>query len=112
MGRCGLNTHIERDEMLANFCRANNMMITNTLFQQPPRRTYTGKSPGDQYRNQIDYILVDKAWQSTVPNAHSRPRTDGDTDHILLTANMRLKTFKLEFVSLCIYLQIDGYLHS
>ena len=41
VGRYGLGTQNERGEMLANFCKAKNMMITNTLFQQPPRRRYT-----------------------------------------------------------------------
>ena len=44
-------------QRLTEFCQENVLVTANTLFQQPKRRLYTWTSPGDQYQNQIDYIL-------------------------------------------------------
>ena len=79
--------------MLASFCKANNLSITNTHFQHHPRRRYTWISPGDRARNQIDYIMIDKDWMSSITNARTRPGVDCDGDHILVTANLRMKVY-------------------
>ena len=93
IGPYGLGERNDRGDTLASFCRANDMIITNTLFNHPHRRRYTWISPGDQYRNQIDYIMVDKAWKSTVLDSKTRPGADCNTDHILVTAKLRLKAY-------------------
>ena len=36
------------------------------LFQQHKRRLYTCTSPDGQYRNQIDYILCNRKWRSSI----------------------------------------------
>ena len=96
IGPYGLGTRNDRGDMLAAFCQANSLTITNTYFKHPKRRRYTWKSPGDRYRNQIDYILIDTKWKTSVTNARTRPGVDCDSDHILVTANLRLKAFKKE----------------
>ena len=96
IGPYGLGIRNERGDMLATFCQANNLTITNTLFNHPPRRRYTWISPGDRYRNQIEYIMIDSAWKTSVTNARTRPGVDCETDHILVTANLRLKVYKTE----------------
>ena len=48
--------------------------------------------------NQIDYIAIDKRWFSTVSSmldAKSYPGADGDSDHNLVIAKMRLKALKI-----------------
>ena len=94
IGPYGLGERNDRGDMLATFCQANELCVTNTLFKQPKRRRYTWVSPGDRTRNQIDFILIDNAWKSTVLNSKTRPGVDCDTDHILVTANLRLKAYR------------------
>ena len=94
IGPFGLGSRNGRGDMLATFCQANGLIITNTLFKQPNRRKYTWISPGDRFRNQIDYIMIDNAWRSSVMNARTRPGVDCDTDHILLTAGLRIKAHR------------------
>ena len=76
---------------MAEFCHSNNFVISNTLFDHHKRNLYTWITPGDKYRNQIDYIMVKKRWKSSITNCKTYPGADCDTDHILLLAKMRVK---------------------
>lgn len=56
----------DRGQYLVDFCLTYDLVISNTFFQHHPRRTYTWISPGDSTRNQIDYIMIDRRWESTI----------------------------------------------
>ena len=60
VGNYGLGKRNERGDRLIQFCSEANLSIMNTFLQQPERRLYTWKSPGDVKRNQIDYIMIRK----------------------------------------------------
>ena len=73
------------------------MVATNTCFQQPKRRRYTWKSPGDRYRNQLDYILTRTRYRNSVNNSLSYPGADIGSDHnlvIMTVDDIRLKKIK------------------
>ena len=57
-GRFGLGVQNEAGQRLTEFCQENKLVIANTLFQHHKRRLYTWTSPDGQYRNQIDYVLL------------------------------------------------------
>ena len=80
----GLGERNESGGKLVEFCHANNFVITNTLFDHHKRNLYTWISPGDKYRNQIDYIMVKKRWKSSITNCKTYPGADYDTDHSCL----------------------------
>ena len=48
-GKFGLTVQNEAGQRLIEFCQANALVITNTLFQQHKRRLYTWPSPDGQY---------------------------------------------------------------
>ena len=73
------------------FCQENTLVITNTLFQQHKRRLYTWTSPDGQHQNQIDYILCNQRWRSSIQSAETRLGADCGSDHELLIAKFRLK---------------------
>ena len=77
------------------FCKRNRMTITNTWFKHEKRRRYTRKSPGDYARYQLDYILVKTRYRNSVPNAHTLPGADADTDHNLSVVKFRIALKKL-----------------
>ena len=77
------------------FCQENSLVIAKTLFQQHKRRLYTWISPDDQYWNQIDYILCNRRWRSSVQSAKTRPGANCGSDHELLIAKFRLKLKKV-----------------
>jgi hypothetical protein len=91
IGIHGLGIRNERGDRLEEFCLTNNMVIGNTLFEHHPRRLWTWKSPGDGTRNQIDFIMVDRRWKSSMQNVRTRPGADCGSDHQLLVARFKLK---------------------
>lgn len=91
VGKYGLGARNERGEMFLDFCLNNNLTITNTYFKHHKRRLYTWKSPGDRYRNQIDYITVANRWKSSITNARTFPGADCGSDHQLLVADLQVR---------------------
>ena len=82
--------------MATKFFQWNELVITNTLLQLHQRRLYTWPSPDGQYQNEIDYILCNKTWRSSIQSAKIRPGADCCSDHELLIAKFRLKLKKVE----------------
>src|SRR6218665_1032010 len=56
---------------------------------------YTWTSPDGKHRNQIDYILINKRWKSTIGDVRTKPGADCGTDHELLVATLKMKLKKL-----------------
>ena len=91
IGIYGIGTRNERGNRLEEFCQANDLVIENTTFKQPPRRLYTWVSPGDRTRNQIDYIMVKRRWRSLLLGVKTRPSADCGSDHQLLNAKIKIR---------------------
>src|SRR5438132_11326051 len=81
VGKFGLGIRNESGDKLINLSKTNNMVITNTQFKQHKRRLYTWTSADGRYRNQIDYILIQGRWASTVELAKTLPGADCGSDH-------------------------------
>src|SRR6476619_5928862 len=47
VGKFRLRKRSDRGERLIEFCKSQNLVITNTWYKQEKRRRYTWKSPGD-----------------------------------------------------------------
>ena len=58
-GKFGLGVRNEAGQILTEFCQENNLVIANTLLQQPKRQLYTWTSPGGWYRKS-DWLY---SWQ-------------------------------------------------
>ena len=85
-GNFGLGERNDAGLRLVDFCLANDLVITNTLFQHHPHRLYTWTSPNGITKNQIDYICIQNRWRSTCKNTKTFPGADCGTDHQLLVA--------------------------
>ena len=57
---------------------------------------YTWTTPDGKHRNQIDYILINKRWKSTIRDVRTKPGADCGTDHELLVATMQTKLKRLK----------------
>lgn len=91
LGSFGLGERNERGEHLLDFCLQHRLTVMNTWFKHHPRRLYTWRSPGDRTRNQIDYILINRRWKSSITNVKTYPSADCGSDHQLLAMNLRLR---------------------
>ena len=88
MGTFGHGRQNHRGEMLIDFCRDNELFITNTMFRHRERRKVTWRSPDGRTANMIDYILVCKRWKSSVLNTVSIAGGDFDSDHVLVISEL------------------------
>src|SRR6476619_2787525 len=95
VGKFGLGKTNDRGERLIEFCNSQNLVITNTWFEQEKRRRYTWKSPGDLRRYQIDYILVRQRYRNSVKSSWSYPGAYVDSDHNLVAMWLKLKLKKI-----------------
>ena len=86
-GKFGLGVQNEAGQRLAEFCQENTLVIENTLFQQHKRILYKWTSPDGQYWNQIDYILCNQRWRSSIQSAKTRPGAYCGSDLELLIEN-------------------------
>jgi exonuclease III len=93
-GKWGLGQRNEAGNRLIMFCEGNDLKVMNTWFQLPERRLYTWTSPGGEYRNQIDYIMVGNRWASAIQAVNTLPGADCGTDHELLVAKLKVKLKK------------------
>ena len=95
IGHFGLGTRNERGQRLADFSTANNLSILNTQFNHHKRRRFTWTSPDQSTRNQIDYMMINNNWRSSVVDARTKPSADCDTDHKLVYSKVQLKAFRV-----------------
>ena len=72
--------------------------MANTFGSHKPSRRWTWHSPGRDYHNQIDYIMVKRRFQSSVNIAKTRsfPGADTGSDHelVMMTFKLRLQRVK------------------
>ena len=94
-GKFGLGIRNEAGQRLIEFCQENTLIIANTLFQKHKRRLYTRTSLDGQHQYQIDYILCNQRWRSSIQSAKSRPGADCGSDREHLIAKFKLKLKKV-----------------
>ena len=71
-----------------------NLVVKSTMFPHRNIHKYTWNSPDGKTHNQIDHVLIDRRWHSSVLDVRSFRRADFDTDHYLVIAKC------------CIYLRV------
>ena len=79
----------ENGQLLVDFCKANDLLITNTWYQQKKGAQHQMAKA----KNQIDYILINKRYRNNMTNAKSRPGMDCGSDHnpVIMKLKLRLK---------------------
>ena len=74
---------------IVNFARSKNLVVKSTMFAHRNIHTNTLTSTDEKTYKQIDHILIDRRWQSSILDVRSFRGADYDTDHYLLVAKIR-----------------------
>ncbi|PSN55555.1 hypothetical protein C0J52_12130 [Blattella germanica] len=74
---------------LVTFATSKNLIVRSTTFQHKDIHKYTWTSPDGEMRNQIDHVLVDKRWPSSIIDIRSVRGLDCNSDHQLVRVKIR-----------------------
>ncbi|XP_033113627.1 craniofacial development protein 2-like [Anneissia japonica] len=107
VGPRGTGKQNERGNRLIEWCQMNDFTITNTWFQNHPRRQWTWMSPGDRTGNKIDFILIEKRFRNSVKTSKSLPRADCNSDHVPVMCKLQIKLKKCKKAKIHPKFQMD-----
>jgi len=74
---------------IVNVVVSKNFVVKGTMFPHRNIHKYTWASTDGKTHNQIDHILIDRRWHSSVLDVRSFRGADCDTDHYLMVAKVR-----------------------
>ena len=87
MGKHGVGTRNVNGEKLCDFCGMNDLVITGTIF--PHKQTWI--SPDRRTCNQIDHVLINRKFRTSVLDTRAETSADITSDHHLVRTKLRLK---------------------
>ena len=95
IGRYGLGERCVNGERLLNFADFNRLVVASTMFQHKRRHLVTWYSNDGHTANQIDHLLTNSRWATSVKDCRSyRGAETGNkhgSDHVLVRASIKLR---------------------
>jgi len=76
---------------IVSFATSKNLVVKSTVFLHRNIYKYTWTSPDGKTQNQMDHILINRRWHSSILDVRSFRGADCDTDHYLVAAKVREK---------------------
>ena len=120
VGHFGKGSTNSNGESLLEFCKVNNLVLTNTLFKHPLRHRTTWEAPEryhtsaldasgnkchlkgpdglprrNPFRNQIDYIAIRSAHRRFVTDSRSYGGIQSNTDHKMVKMSIKFQWYRL-----------------
>ena len=74
---------------IVNFAASKNLVVKSTMIPHRNIHKYTWTSPDGKPHNQVDHILIDGRWHSSILDVRSFKGADCDTDHYMMVAEVR-----------------------
>lgn len=97
MGKEGLDGACNNNgSRLIDFCVSNQLFIGGTKFPHKNIHKYTWQSPDGVTRNQIDHILINKRFLSSLIDVRTMRSADIYSDHQLVVASITIKPKKVQ----------------
>lgn len=92
IGKESLHSHSnDNGQRMLAFATSNGMTVSSTTFPHKDIHKVTWRSPNDVTMNQIDHVLIQARYRSTIYDVRSYRGADCDTDHYLLIVKLRIK---------------------
>jgi endonuclease/exonuclease/phosphatase family metal-dependent hydrolase len=76
---------------VVTFATSQDLVVKSMMFPHRNIHKYTWTSPDGKTHNQVDHILIDRRWHSSIFDVRSFRAADCDTDHYLVVAKVRDK---------------------
>jgi hypothetical protein len=74
---------------VVKFATSKNLVIKSTMFPYHNIHKYTWTSPEGNKHNQIDHVLIDRRWHSSILDLRSFRGANCDTDHYFVVTKVR-----------------------
>lgn len=94
MGKHGCGNINENGDRLVDLCEVNNLIIGGTIFPHKDIHKKTWISPDGVTVNQIDHILINSKWRSSMRDVRTYRGADVASDHHLVATKIKLKLRK------------------
>ena len=96
MGSHGLGTHLmnENGERMCDFCELNSLLVGGTLFQHKDIHKRTWTSPDGNTKAQLDHIIINSKWKSSLQDVRVYTGADCGSDHNMVVGEIKLKLRK------------------
>lgn len=96
MGKFDAGVMNENGERLCDFCSANGLVISGTLFTHKEIHKLTWRSPDGKTVNQIDHVMVNGRMSISIQDTRVMRGADVYSDRYLLRTTIRLKLARAE----------------
>jgi len=94
IGPHGCGSINNNGERLCHLCEENLLVVGGTLFQHKTIHKLTWTSPDGRTSSQIDHIIINKKWRTSLQDVKARRGADIGSDHTLLVGVITLKLRK------------------
>jgi len=74
---------------MVNFATSKSLVVKSTMFPHRNIHKQIWTSPDGKTYKQIDHILIDKRWHSSIRDVQSLRGADCDTNHYLVVAKVK-----------------------
>ena len=114
MGKHGCGIINDNGIRLLSLCEENNLVIGGTLFKHKEIHKLTWESRDNRTRTQIDHIMINQKWRSSLLDVKVRRGADLYTDHNLVigTVKIKLKNYKAQQDKRPRNLQLQNFIKS
>ena len=81
---------------MCGFCESNRLVVGSTLFKHRDIHKITWVSPDGNTKAQLDHILINNKWRSSLQDVRTYRGAECGGDHNLVVGEIKLKLRKLE----------------